>query len=151
MIETINEFYAGLGISGLVSLVFVLFLLVNKKYVSLARSFTTCTADSINEFISMGAANITRLVSLGSTKILYLIDLADTDPDMPALIELSREGANVKDIVKLVKEDVDVPALLEIIDDQKYIAKNAKFGNMPTPEVQARINAALQKAVDVTK
>jgi len=122
MMEIIDNIAVGIGIGAgwLLFLGLVLFLLVNKKYLTVARLVAKSGANSINEFIELGAENLKKLVNIGADGIIDLIKLA--------------EKANVKD-------------LLEVIENQEHIDKNEKFGLHATPEVQARMNAALKDSV----
>jgi len=126
MIEILENIAVGIGIGAgwLLFLGTVLFLLINKKYLTMARLIAKSGANSINEFIELGAENLKRLVNIGADGIIDLIKLA--------------EKANIKD-------------LLEVIENQEHLDKNEKFGQHATPEVQARMNAAFKDAVKKNK
>lgn len=55
-------------------------------------------------------------------------------------------GTNLDNLL-ILAENADVDALVEIIEDQKYIAQGARFGQQPTPEVKENMNKALNQAV----
>lgn len=77
---------------------------------------------------------------------LALFLLVNKTPILMARKLVKVVGTNLDNLL-ILAENADVDALVEIIEDQKYIAQGARFGQQPTPEVKENMNKALNQAV----
>lgn len=78
--------------------------------------------------------------------LLVLFLLVNKTPILMARKLVKVVGTNFDNLL-ILAENADVDALVEIIEDQKYIAQGARFGQQPTPEVKENMNKALNEAV----
>lgn len=126
MLEMFDSISAVVGISSgwLVTLLMIAFLVINKDVFKAGKLITANGAAGLVTFVDLGATNIKRLVNLGAKDIIDLITLA---------------------------ENVEVSDLLEVIENQKFIDKNEKFGQPATPAVKEGMNNALKQAVKKNK
>lgn len=78
--------------------------------------------------------------------LLVLFLLVNKTPILMARKLVKVVGTNLDNLL-ILAENADVDALVQVIEDQKYIAQGARFGQQPTPEVQKNMNEALNQAV----
>ena len=94
--------------------------------------------------------NIVVGIGIGTGWLLFamlvLFLLVNKTPILMARKLVKVVGTNLDNLL-ILAENADVDALVQVIEDQKYIAQGARFGQQPTPEVKENINKALNQAV----